>query len=958
MPPTLLAERPNGRSALTLLFVLAVAAGPARAAGDPGAGGSRIYDVKTLAANRWRVPVYNDGRYGLDLSGGSDAAGGTWPYPYHNHYLYGAGLWFGCLVPNPDDSTKTDTLVSFSYDPHSHASEMTPVATRHWEQGPVMPEDRVFSYPDDWPPAPRSRFVTSPALESLVPVENVSLGDMWCVYSDAEPLNHSGRGRPAGIDVYQTVYAWNYQLSEDIFFFIYQVRNSGYETLRRCYLAAVSDPDIGIPQDDMTGFYRVIELPGIAPVRDLGFCGDIDNDEFQEQVWEHGVPGAVGYRFLDGPTDSLGLTAFKRFSRDTDPAKDATQYLTMAGYDYRTGLYQPFDTLDPAPADKRFALSCGPFDLEPGQVERLVVAVFAAPFGGPEQWWEDRPADSLVHLCRMAAFAQFIYDQGWLLPGPPVAPGVTLVPGDNSVRIVWDDVAERTADPYWEKVASRPWPEPGHDPMYRGRDFEGYIVYKSENGSDWSILIQCDLADSILFSYPPVGDSSLPDSLWIQATDRGICYSLVDDDVTNGYSYYYCVAAYDWNYVTTAWDTTQTPPVPLAWDTLVLRTGLSVNHTTIPRWDAANYLDPQTEIITVSGDTVNNGLELTSSVVVPYEVLADTYQVQFLAPGYLGPAVGEYQYYVAKKSDGSLVTDTLSFRYPVGTAVAFSLPVFNGQETRLSLDYDAPAKPVDTAYVVTGSYPTDRVRPARITAGEQKAVWCYRGSDYRVEWTTMGGGQLTARVYDVTNGGIEVMPTRFDTRQGVDANGWCFVNRIAQKPTDTLTTGAALLYIVGGYATLNYTGTNDTLGSRISEIHDGDVWMVTGHKEEGAAAYYNSYWLVARPGMEQVDSSYALDVKVVPNPYIVFNDWELNSDNRRVKFTHLPMTCTIRIFTMSGDLVKTLEHRDDGKHPLDEGGTEGWDLLSDYSLPVVSGVYLFHVESDAGEFFGKLAVIH
>ena len=35
--------------------------------------------------------------------------------------------------------------------------------------------------------------------------------------------------------------------------------------------------------------------------------------------------------------------------------------------------------------------------------------------------------------------------------------------------------------------------------MYKGYDFQGYVVYKSKNGSDWRILAQCDLADSITF---------------------------------------------------------------------------------------------------------------------------------------------------------------------------------------------------------------------------------------------------------------------------------------------------------------------------------------------------------------------------------------------------------------------------------------------------------------------------
>ena len=96
----------------------------------------------------------------------------------------------------------------------------------------------------------------------------------------------------------------------------------------------------------------------------------------------------------------------------------------------------------------------------------------------------------------------------------------------------------------------------------------------------------------------------------------------------------------------------------------------------------------------------------------------------------------------------------------------------------------------------------------------------------------------------------------------------------------------------------------------------------------------------------------------MPNPYIVFNGWEPNLDNRQVKFTHLPMHCTIRIFTLSGDLVRTLEHSHQAEHPLDRGGTECWNLMNDHRQLVAPGVYVFRVESEAGDFAGKVCIIH
>jgi len=104
-------------------------------------------------------------------------------------------------------------------------------------------------------------------------------------------------------------------------------------------------------------------------------------------------------------------------------------------------------------------------------------------------------------------------------------------------------------------------------------------------------------------------------------------------------------------------------------------------------------------------------------------------------------------------------------------------------------------------------------------------------------------------------------------------------------------------------------------------------------------------------------------VLVVPNPYRVDRDytyenggWEGRgsdwSENKRLlKFIHLPPKCTIRIFTLAGDVVTTLQHDDPVKGELT------WDLLSESNRAIASGVYVFTVESDFGKQIGKFVVI-
>ena len=99
-------------------------------------------------------------------------------------------------------------------------------------------------------------------------------------------------------------------------------------------------------------------------------------------------------------------------------------------------------------------------------------------------------------------------------------------------------------------------------------------------------------------------------------------------------------------------------------------------------------------------------------------------------------------------------------------------------------------------------------------------------------------------------------------------------------------------------------------------------------------------------------------VSVVPNPYVATAIWEqkpyLQSGRgeRKIFFINLPMECTIRIYTMAGELVRKLEHNESVFN-----GAESWDLLNLDNLEIAYGVYIYHIETDNAETIGKFAVI-
>ncbi len=102
------------------------------------------------------------------------------------------------------------------------------------------------------------------------------------------------------------------------------------------------------------------------------------------------------------------------------------------------------------------------------------------------------------------------------------------------------------------------------------------------------------------------------------------------------------------------------------------------------------------------------------------------------------------------------------------------------------------------------------------------------------------------------------------------------------------------------------------------------------------------------------------NIYVVPNPYVGASSLEpanklpgQNRGERRIYFENLPMKCTIRIYTLSGELVNQVEH-DSGF----DNGREYWNLLNKDGFSVSYGVYLAHIDAPGvGEKLIKFALI-
>jgi hypothetical protein len=104
-------------------------------------------------------------------------------------------------------------------------------------------------------------------------------------------------------------------------------------------------------------------------------------------------------------------------------------------------------------------------------------------------------------------------------------------------------------------------------------------------------------------------------------------------------------------------------------------------------------------------------------------------------------------------------------------------------------------------------------------------------------------------------------------------------------------------------------------------------------------------------------------IHAVPNPFVIGSpsDWgqtptKDDPSTDRIVFVNLPENATVRIYTLTGDLLQTLHAN---RHA--EFGWErsvGWNVITDKMQGIVSGLYLFVVSAPGqDDFIGKFAVV-
>ncbi len=81
------------------------------------------------------------------------------------------------------------------------------------------------------------------------------------------------------------------------------------------------------------------------------------------------------------------------------------------------------------------------------------------------------------------------------------------------------------------------------------------------------------------------------------------------------------------------------------------------------------------------------------------------------------------------------------------------------------------------------------------------------------------------------------------------------------------------------------------------------------------------------------------EIKIVPNPYLGYSNYETSNLDNRVKIINLPEKCVVSIYSMNGTLIRQIS-KDEPYTGLE------WDLKNSANIPIASGVYLIHIKAE------------
>ncbi len=343
-----------------------------------------------------------------------------WPKDSQKFVVYASGIWIGAKIA---EQVHTSAM--------AYRSQFAPGNIVSGQ--PANPEDERFhvykiqigddnSNPDyaNWPAD-----LGAPVNPDGTPKH---MGDqtLFVVCNDLDSLTRNNTyydSQPLGAEVQQTFWGWNSKEDlENVIFLQAKLINKSDSLWEDTYFGIWVDADVG---------YYGNDLVGIDTIRNMGFGY---NGELSDKSYSDSPPPAIGLKILKGVFYSQPVQSFSYYGPNLLPREvygepyngvefyNYLQGLTKNGEHYinpQTGEETSFPLagdpelqsgwVDSQPADRRFLLSTGPFNLAPGESKEIIAAIIVAQ--GSDN------LNSVTVLKQTADIVQEKFDNGEIMGG-------------------------------------------------------------------------------------------------------------------------------------------------------------------------------------------------------------------------------------------------------------------------------------------------------------------------------------------------------------------------------------------------------------------------------------------------------------------------------------------------------------------------------------------------------------
>ena len=708
------------------------------------------------------------------------------------------------------------------------------------------------------------------------------------------------------------------------------------------------------------------------------FNGDAgDGDGFPTTGAGTGFPGERNIDVTDvSESDQIGITNVQiipAFFLNFNTQSDRFLYVTFM----RPG---DLDIDIPEPGENDLVITSSLFPLNAGQTERISVSV---QIGLDQMQVLDSRDNALQAYLEDYQFAQ-----------APITPVLTAVPGDGKVTLYWDSDAEESFDQFLDGLGLNAF------------DFEGYRLYRSTDPAFLDATTITDGFGNRLLRSPiaqfdkingfegfhPVDINGVKFYLGNNRQDgfedaTGLTHMYVDEDVTNGITYFYALTAYDFGAVEENIPPTETPVRIRRAPDGSIETGRNVVEV-VPSAPAGGFTNA--DIVDLSRTQGFTSSRIGYSIIDSRAIEPGSqYQITFEDTLKVG-AVNAPDTLTTKNFT---LTNMTTGEVLLDKSTAFGdgkeFPVFSDAGAPLGFSLSFFLEPFIVVNSTETGWNSDTIFP--IAAEPYLAAGFINGlrnpADYRIEVVEAGTGQSTEfdarrrltlparptniRVFNESTG--QEVKYAFWDLTGDDFEGATattpatFSADPSEAESDRIIILEPAIGDEGGEDVVTWQFSLNFVLSDRQNPSAGDVAEIKIRKP-----FLSSDEFMFTTQGAALDEDLARDqlenIRVVPNPYVVTNRFEpLNPFStgrgpRVIQFINLPPQCTVRIFTVGGKLVRRLDRNMGSNESIRPDqlldGILEWDLESSDNLTVSYGVYLYHVEAPGiGEQRGTFAII-